>query len=160
LGRTSSFWQNTLAMQAPAPAKAPPAPQIRPDRPLSPHLQVYRLALTTVMSGLHRITGLVLTLATPLLVAWLVAVACGADAYAAAGAFFGSWPMRIVLAGLIGVFWYHLFNGLRHLAWDAGYGFDIRAARASGAAVALLTVAAFAATLFLTPAWRWLWGAP
>jgi succinate dehydrogenase / fumarate reductase cytochrome b subunit len=147
-------------MQAPAPAKAPPAPRSRPELPLSPHLQVYRLALTTVMSGLHRITGLVLTLASPLLVAWLVATACGADAYALAAACFGSWPMRLVLAGLIGVFWYHLFNGLRHLAWDAGHGFDIRTARASGVAIALLTAAALAATLFLTPAWRWLWGAP
>jgi succinate dehydrogenase / fumarate reductase cytochrome b subunit len=131
-----------------------------PDRPLSPHLQVYRLALTTVLSGLHRISGLVLTLSTPLLVAWLVAAACGADAYAASARFFGSWPMRIVLAGLIGVFWYHLFNGLRHLAWDAGHGFELARARASGVAVILLAAAAFAATLALTPAWRWLLGLP
>lgn len=131
-----------------------------PDRPLSPHLQVYRLALTTVLSGLHRISGLILTLSSPLLVAWLVAAACGADAYAAASRFFGSWPLRIVLAGLIGAFWYHLFNGLRHLAWDLGWGFEARAARASGVAVVLLAAAAFAATLALTPAWRWLWGQP
>jgi succinate dehydrogenase / fumarate reductase cytochrome b subunit len=142
-------------MQAPAPAKAPPLSR---DRPLSPHLQVYRLALTTVLSGLHRITGLILTLSAPLLVAWLFAVAGGAAAYAAAARFFGSWPMRIVLAGLIGVFWYHLFNGLRHLAWDLGWGFGLRAARASGVAVILLAAAAFAATLALTPAWRWFWG--
>ncbi len=147
-------------MPAPAPAKAPTAPGIPADRPLSPHLQVYRLALTTVLSGLHRITGLILTLASPLLVAWLVAAACGADAYASAGRFFGSWPMRIVLAGLIGVFWYHLFNGLRHLAWDAGQGFELRTARASGVAVVLLAAAAFALTLALTPAWRWLLGQP
>lgn len=158
LGGGVPFWQNTLAMQAPAPAKAPSVPAMLPDRPLSPHLQIYRLALTTVLSGLHRISGLVLTLSTPLLVAWLVAAACGADAYASAASFFGSWPMRIVLAGLIGVFWYHLFNGLRHLAWDAGYGFDLGKARASGLAVILLAGAAFAATLALTPAWRWLLG--
>jgi succinate dehydrogenase / fumarate reductase cytochrome b subunit len=131
-----------------------------PDRPLSPHLQVYRLALTTVLSGLHRISGLILTLSTPLLVAWLVAVACGAESYAATARFFGSWPMRIVQAGLIGVFWYHLFNGLRHLAWDAGFGFDLARARASGMAVILLAGAAFVATLALTPAWRWLLGLP
>lgn len=131
-----------------------------PDRPLSPHLQVYRLALTTVLSGLHRISGLILTLSAPLLVAWLVAAACGKDSYASSARFFDSWPMRIVLAGLIGVFWYHLFNGLRHLAWDAGYGFDLARARASGVAVILLAAAAFAATLALTPAWRWLLGLP
>ncbi|MGQ0429606.1 MAG: succinate dehydrogenase, cytochrome b556 subunit [Gammaproteobacteria bacterium] len=127
---------------------------------MSPHLQVYRLALTTVLSGLHRISGLLLTAASPLLVAWLLATAWGADAYAAAARCFGSWPLRIVLAGLLGVFWYHLMNGLRHLAWDAGLGFELRQARASGVAVVLLAVAAFAATLFLTPAWRWLQGAP
>lgn len=144
-------------MQAPAPAKAAPAPR---DRPLSPHLQVYRLALTTVLSGLHRITGVILTLAAPLLVAWLAALARGPDAYRSMAAFLGSWPLRIVLAGLIGVFWYHLFNGLRHLVWDAGFGFDARTARASGVGVVLLAAAAFAATLALTPAWAWLWGAP
>lgn len=122
-----------------------------PERPLSPHLQVYRLALTTVLSGLHRIMGVVLTLASPLLVAWLVALARGADAYALAARFFGSWPMRLALAGLIAAFWYHLFNGIRHLAWDAGYGFDRRFARASGAAVALVAAAAALATI----AWRW-----
>ncbi|MBX3704056.1 MAG: succinate dehydrogenase, cytochrome b556 subunit [Steroidobacteraceae bacterium] len=147
-------------MQAPAPAKAPPPPVTRADRPLSPHLQVYRLALTTVLSGLHRISGLVLTLSAPLLVAWLVAAARGAEAYASVTAILGSRPMRIVLAGLIAAFWYHLFNGLRHLAWDLGVGFELRAARASGAAVILLAAAAFAATLFLTPAWRWLLGQP
>ena len=128
-------------------------PHPGPDRPLSPHLQVYRLALTTVLSGLHRIMGVVLTLAGPLLVAWLVAVARGAEAHAAAARFFGSWPMRVVLAGLIGAFWYHLFNGLRHLAWDVGWGFEKPVARASGRTVAILAVAATVATL----AARWTW---
>ena len=125
----------------------------RPDRPLSPHLQVYRLALTTVLSGLHRIMGVALTLASPLLVAWLVAVARGADAHVSAARFFASWPMRVVLAGLIGAFWYHLFNGLRHLAWDAGWGFEKPVARASGRLVAVLAVVAAAATV----ACRWTW---
>ncbi len=129
-------------------------------RPLSPHLQVYRLALTTVLSGLHRITGLLLALACLVLVGWLVAVALGEDAYAIAARIFGSWPVRIKLAGTLAVFWYHLFNGLRHLAWDAGYGFDKRAARISGVLVVLCTALAFTATLWLTPAGRWLAGAP
>lgn len=124
-----------------------------PDRPLSPHLQVYRLALTTVLSGLHRILGVVLTLASPLLVVWLVAVARGADAHASAARFFGSWPLRVVLAGLIGAFWYHLFNGLRHLAWDAGWGFDVPVARTSGRIVAVLAAAATVTTI----ACRWAW---
>lgn len=129
-------------------------------RPLSPHLQVYRLAFTTILSGLHRITGLLLTAACVVLVAWLVAAACGARPYAAVGGLLASWPVRIMLAGALGMFWYHLFNGIRHLVWDAGFGFDQRAARRSGALIVLFTALAFGATLALTPAWRWLLGAP
>lgn len=129
-------------------------------RPLSPHLQVYRLAFTTVLSGLHRITGLLLTAGSLVLVAWLAAVAGGPRSYATAGGVFASWPVRILLAGALAVFWYHLFNGIRHLVWDAGFGFDRRSARRSGALVLLLAALAFGATLALTPAWRWLLGAP
>lgn len=129
-------------------------------RPLSPHLQVYRLAFTTVLSGLHRITGLLLTASSLVLVAWLVAAACGPDSYDAIGSLLASWPVRILLAGALAVFWYHLFNGIRHLAWDAGFGFDRRAARQSGALVVLIAALAFAATLALTPAWRWLVDGP
>jgi len=129
-------------------------------RPLSPHLQVYRLAFTTVLSGLHRITGLLLTAASVVLVVWLVAAACGANTYAAVGGVLASWPVRIMLAGTLGVFWYHLFNGVRHLVWDAGFGFDRRAARRSGALVVLFAALAFGATVALTPAWRWLLGEP
>jgi succinate dehydrogenase / fumarate reductase cytochrome b subunit len=121
---------------------------------------VYRLALTTVLSGLHRLGGILLSATIPLLVVWLVALAAGADAYARAASFFGSWPLRFILAGVLAAWWYHLFNGLRHLAWDAGSGFELRQARASGIAVILLAAAAFAATIFLTPAWRWLAGTP
>jgi succinate dehydrogenase / fumarate reductase cytochrome b subunit len=129
-------------------------------RPLSPHLQVYRLAFTTVLSGLHRITGLLLTAGSLVLVAWLVAAAYGPESYAAVGGILASWPVRILLAGTLAVFWYHLFNGIRHLVWDAGFGFDRRASRRSGALVMLFAALAFGATLALTPAWRWLLGAP
>lgn len=127
---------------------------------MSPHLQVYRLAFTTVLSGLHRITGLLLSLASLVLVAWLVSIALGADAYAGAAGFFGSWVVRILLAGTLAIFWYHLFNGLRHLVWDAGFGFELRAARAGGALVIACTALACAGTLWLTPAGRWLMGSP
>lgn len=129
-------------------------------RPLSPHLQVYRLAFTTVLSGLHRITGLLLTASSLVLVAWLVAAACGPDSYDAIFSLLASWPVRVLLAGALAVFWYHLFNGIRHLAWDAGFGFDRRAARLSGALVVLFAALAFAATIALTPAWRWLVDGP
>jgi succinate dehydrogenase / fumarate reductase cytochrome b subunit len=69
-------------------------------------------------------------------------------------------PMRIALALALAAFWYHLFAGLRHLAWDAGYGFEKKTARRSGAVVVLLAAAAFAATLLLSPAGRFLAGLP
>lgn len=122
------------------------------DRPLSPHLQVYRPAYTMVLSILHRMSGLALSASALLLVAWLVAAARGADGYAAASRFFASLPVRLVLAAAMMAFWYHLFAGLRHLAWDAGFGFERSAARKSGWAVVALAVLATILTMSL--AWR------
>ena len=124
----------------------------RRDRPLSPHLQVYRLAFTTVLSGLHRLTGLALSVCSLLLVGWLLAAARGPGAYAVAHRILASLPMRVLLAAALVAFWYHLFNGLRHLAWDAGLGFDQSAARHSGGLVVAL--AALASILTLALAWR------
>ena len=130
------------------------------ERPLSPHLQVYRLMFTMMLSMMHRISGLFLSACGFLFVAWLGAAAIGPDAYACIADFLARLPMRIVLVLALAAFWYHLFAGLRHLAWDAGYGFEIASARRSGSAVVLLAAAALAATLLLTPAGRWLVGAP
>ena len=122
------------------------------DRPLSPHLQVYRLALTTVVSGLHRITGLALSACGLLLVAWLVAAARGPDAYAFVYGLLASLPVRLLMVAALVAFWYHLFNGLRHLAWDVGLGFDKAVApKTAGVVVGL---AAIASILTLAFAWR------
>lgn len=126
------------------------------DRPLSPHLQVYRSAYTMVPSILHRASGLFLSASSLLLVAWLVAAARGPDAYSTAIHFFGSVPARLVLAATVMAFWYHLFAGLRHLALDAGLGFEKATARKSGWAVIVL--AALASTLTLALAWGYLAG--
>jgi len=126
------------------------------SRPLSPHLQVYRPMYTMVLSITHRITGVVQSVGLLLLAAWLVAAASGATTYAAAAPFFGSVPVRLLLAGWIVAFWYHLFAGLRHLVWDAGYGFDKRVARRSGQWVVAMTLLAAVFTLAL--AWRHLGG--
>jgi succinate dehydrogenase / fumarate reductase cytochrome b subunit len=109
-----------------------------------------------VLSILHRMSGLALSVSALLLVAWLVAAARGADAYAAASRFFEWLPVRLVLAAAALAFWYHLFAGLRHLAWDAGLGFERSAARKSGWAVVALAV--IATTLTLALAWRHLVG--
>jgi succinate dehydrogenase / fumarate reductase cytochrome b subunit len=130
------------------------------DRPLSPHLQVYRPMYTMVLSILHRASGLLLSATAFLFVAWLASAALGPDAYSCIADFLSGGPMRIVLALGIAAFWYHLFAGLRHLAWDAGYGFEKKSARRSGAIVGLLAAAAFVATLLLSPAGRFLAGLP
>jgi succinate dehydrogenase / fumarate reductase cytochrome b subunit len=129
------------------------------ERPLSPHLSVYRPMYTMVLSILHRASGLWLSACAFLFVGWMLAAALGPAAHARASAVFSSLPMRVVLALALAAFWYHLFAGIRHLAWDAGMGFEKSAARLSGRIVVVLATAAFLVTLFLTPAGRFLAGA-
>jgi succinate dehydrogenase / fumarate reductase, cytochrome b subunit len=121
------------------------------ERPLSPHLQIYKWQLTMAMSIVHRGTGLALAGGTVFLVWWLLAAASGDQAFAAADWFFGSWLGLVFLFGWCFCFFYHLCNGIRHLAWDAGYGFEIPTAYASGyvvvAAAIVLTLIAFVAGL-------------
>lgn len=94
------------------------------ERPLSPHLQIYRPMLTMVMSIAHRITGCALYFAMPLLAWWLTAAASGPDAFAVARRFMGSWPGLVILLGLTWALSHHLLGGLRHLVWDSGHGFE------------------------------------
>ena len=105
-------------------------------RPLSPHLQVYRWQLTSVMSILHRVSGVALTGGALLLVWWLVAAAAGPGAYAQVQWFLGSWLGLLLLFGWTAALFYHLCNGLRHLWWDAGQGFELSSVYASGWIVA------------------------
>ena len=111
------------------------------SRPLSPHLQIYRWQITSVLSILHRFTGLALSVGTLLLVWWLVALATGPDAFTTAQAFMGSWLGRLLLLGWSFSLFFHLANGIRHLFWDAGYGFEIKTTTASGWAVVVASVA-------------------
>jgi succinate dehydrogenase / fumarate reductase cytochrome b subunit len=123
----------------------------RDIRPLSPGLQIYRPQLTSVLSFSHRVTGIALSVGTLLLVAWLVAAAAGPYAYSAVQGFMRSWLGLVLLFGWTFSFFFHLCNGIRHLAWDAGYGFELRTIYASGwmvvAASTLLTVAAWLVSL-------------
>ncbi len=111
------------------------------SRPLSPHLQIYRWQITSVLSILHRFTGLALSVGTLLLVWWLVALASGPDAFATAQACVGSWLGRLLLLGWSFSLFFHLANGIRHLFWDAGFGFEIKTTTASGWAVVVTSVA-------------------
>jgi succinate dehydrogenase / fumarate reductase, cytochrome b subunit len=105
------------------------------ERPLSPHLQVYRPQLTSVLSILHRMTGLWLSAGTLVLVWWLVATAVGPRAHASAQWFIGSWLGYLLLLSWSFALFYHLCNGIRHLLWDAGWGLDLPTVYRSGWAV-------------------------
>ncbi len=122
-------------------------------RPLSPHLQIYRWQITNTMSILHRLTGVALSVGTLLLLYWLASAAAGPASFATAKAVIGSWIGRLALFGWSIALFYHLCNGLRHLAWDAGYGFSLPAVTKSGMAVfgatAVLTLAAWIAGLVI-----------
>jgi len=113
-------------------------------RPLSPHLLIYKLQLPMLLSGWHRITGVGLGAGTLLLVWWLVAAATSDAAYATVAWFVSSPIGYLFLFGWTAALWYHFCNGIRHLAWDFGYGFELPKLRASGfamlAATAVLTV--------------------
>ncbi len=109
-------------------------------RPLSPHLQVYRLQWTMVLSITHRITGVGLAFGTVLLVWWLVALAAGPEYFALVQRYLGSWIGRLLLFGCTWATFYHLCNGIRHLCWDAGWGLELDAARNSGAVAVVFSV--------------------
>ena len=96
----------------------------RRPRPLSPHLQVYRLMLTFVMSGFHRITGFFLYFGMALVAWWLVAAASGPNAYADFEWLIGTWIGRLVLFGYSWALIHHTLGGLRHLIWDTLRGFE------------------------------------
>ncbi|MBM3512280.1 MAG: succinate dehydrogenase, cytochrome b556 subunit [Alphaproteobacteria bacterium] len=100
-------------------------------RPLSPHLQVYRLPLTALLSISHRITGGGLAVGLVGLAYWLTAAAVGADAYAQFQGIASSWFGQLVLFGFSFALYFHLCNGIRHLFWDAGKGFKIADAQRS-----------------------------
>jgi succinate dehydrogenase / fumarate reductase cytochrome b subunit len=110
------------------------------DRPLSPHLQIYRPQITSVLSILHRITGMALAAGSLLLVYWLIAAAAGADAFATAQSLIGSFVGRLLLFGWSFALFFHLANGIRHLFWDMGLGFELKTVTRSGWTVVIVSL--------------------
>jgi succinate dehydrogenase / fumarate reductase cytochrome b subunit len=110
------------------------------ERPLSPHLDIYKQEWTMVLSITHRITGAGLAGGTLLLVCWLLALASGQEAFGAVQAFIGAWYGKLLLFGWTWALFYHFCNGIRHLGWDLGKGFELDTARNTGYFVALASV--------------------
>ena len=121
----------------------------RTRRPISPHLQVYRPQLTAVLSSLHRLSGLALTLGAIGIACWVIALALGERAYATFQHILTSTLGQGLLAFFAVAFFYHLANGVRHLAWDIGIGFELHVVYRSGWLVIALTAIASLATLVL-----------
>ena len=98
------------------------------ERPLSPHLFIYKPMLTMLMSIAHRITGTALYFGTLLIAWWLLAAASGPNTYAAMGSFINSIFGRLILFGYTWALLHHMLGGIRHLIWDTGYGLDLASA--------------------------------
>lgn len=109
-------------------------------RPLSPHLSIYRWPITMVTSILHRATGLAMSVGFLLLAAWLYDAAAGPDVYAAFISAMDTWVGKLLLIGWSYAFFFHLSNGVRHLVWDSGRGFEKASANASAWLVLTLSV--------------------
>lgn len=125
------------------------------NRPLSPFMlgQYYRFQWTSLLSIIHRVTGVGLSVGTLLVAAWLIALAMGPVVYSDFAKHLTAWYGQVLLFGWTWALMYHLGNGIRHLFWDIGWGFDIKVAEKTGYAVVaaslLLTAAAWAVAYFL-----------
>lgn len=123
------------------------------NRPLSPHLQIYRFVPTMAMSIVHRITGGALYFGTVLVAAWLIAAASGEEYFSYVNWFFGSIVGQVILFGYTWAMLHHLLGGLRHIMWDLGYGFDkdfsTLLAKANLVASVALTVLVWAVVLIV-----------
>ncbi len=114
------------------------------QRPLSPHLQIYRPQITSVLSITHRMTGVALWVGALFFTYWLAAAVYGPEAFNRAQDLMASWFGRLILFGWTFCLFYHLSNGIRHIAWDYGWGFEMPQLRATGwiVVIASLTLTA------------------
>lgn len=119
------------------------------NRPLSPHLQIYRPQITSVLSITHRATGVFLSLGALALVYWLAMTAAGPESHATAQAAFGSPLAKLALVAWLFSYYYHLANGVRHLFWDAGQGYELATLTRSGYVVIGFAVGATLISLIL-----------
>ena len=121
----------------------------RGNRPLSPHLTIYRPQLTSMTSILTRITGNAMLISALLIVWWFLAAATSPEAYAVANGFLTSWFGKLVMTFSVLGLWYHTLAGVRHLIWDNGIGLDIPTAEKMGWAVVIGSVVLTIITIIL-----------
>jgi len=118
-------------------------------RPLSPHLQVYRPQITSLLSIVHRLTGVALVGGALIFTYWISSATYGPEVFKLAQSILGSWVGRLVLLGMTFSLYYHLANGIRHMAWDVGWGYELPRLKITGWLVVLfaggMTVLTFVA---------------
>lgn len=112
----------------------------RGNRPLSPHLSIYRPQLTSMTSIFTRITGNALIVGALLIVWWFAALASGPEAYSRANGFLTSWFGDLIMFGSLACLWYHSLAGVRHLIWDSGRMLDVKRSEIAGIVIIVLSV--------------------
>ncbi|MEB3702338.1 Succinate dehydrogenase cytochrome b556 subunit [Candidatus Bealeia paramacronuclearis] len=127
------------------------------DMPLSPHLQIYKPQMTSILSILHRGTGVVLYFGTLLFVLWLTLLSSGPESYACAKSWLKSPIGYLFLMGWSFSLFYHLANGIRHLAWDLGHGYDLKTAENSGKIVIICAISFSVFSWALGFVWGKIW---
>ncbi|OUS05785.1 succinate dehydrogenase, cytochrome b556 subunit [Rhodobacterales bacterium 52_120_T64] len=121
----------------------------RGNRPLSPHLSIYRNQLSMITSITHRITGVGLTFGAMLVVWWFLAASTNAEYFATADAFLTSWFGELILVASLWALCYHFLNGIRHLVWDTGRGLELESTKKSGLVVVIGSVVLTIVTLLV-----------
>ena len=102
------------------------------NNPLSPHLQIYKWQISSLLSIAHRIVGIINTIAITIICFWSLSLLLGAESYVMISNFFQSFFGKFIAVGISWTFSFHILNELRHLFWDLGYGFDLRTAKITG----------------------------
>ena len=117
-------------------------------RPLSPHLQIYKPQITSILSIFHRLTGISLSIGSFIIVAWIVSLSMGIESYSYFMSIVDNWFVQTIIFGFAFALFYHFSNGIRHLFWDAGLGFELKSVYISGSIVVLNAIILTTLTLY------------
>jgi succinate dehydrogenase / fumarate reductase cytochrome b subunit len=117
-------------------------------RPLSPHLQIYKPQITSILSIFHRLTGISLSIGSFIIVAWIVSLSMGVESYSYFMSIVDNWFIQTIIFGFAFALFYHFSNGIRHLFWDAGLGFELKSVYVSGSIVVLNAIILTSLTLY------------